>query len=86
MSETVIWKMMDSAPKDGSPVLLGFCSNSALNKGYSHEGYFSSDPSLSYRNQTGWFFVDDDILTARPVFPDCWAELPVPPTAEEWYS
>lgn len=66
-----MWQEMTTAPKDGTNILLGF-------KGHSAEGYWH-DGSENYWGRAGWYFIDDDLLTARPCQPWCWMPMPVPP-------
>ena len=66
-----MWQDMDSAPKDGERVLLGF-RDSMSAEGYWHDG------SRNHWKREGWYFADDDVLTGRPCDPDCYMHLPVP--------
>lgn len=67
-----MWQDMDSAPKDGEHVLLGFRGSMSA-EGYWHDG------SRNHWKREGWYFADDDVLTGRPCDPDCYMPLPVPP-------
>ena len=67
-----MWQSMDSAPKDGERVLLGFRGSMSA-EGYWHDG------SRNHWNCSGWYFADDDVLTGRPCDPDCYMQLPTPP-------
>lgn len=66
-----MWQGMDSAPKDGERILLGF-QGSMSAEGYWHDG------SRNHWKREGWYFADDDLLTGRPCDPDCYMHLPVP--------
>jgi hypothetical protein len=70
-----MWHNMDTAPKDGERILLGFRGSMSA-EGFWHDG------SQNHWKQPGWYFADDDLLTGRPCDPDCWQNLPSPPNAE----
>lgn len=55
------WLPIESAPRDGTVILL--CRPSEQ----SDAGYYSSDPEKNYWKQTGWMMLGDDVLTDRPI-------------------
>lgn len=75
LTTAVEWKPIETAPKDGRPIILG-------GPGVSGEGFWMGDPDRNYRELTGWFYSDDDVLTARPTNPTHWMPLPEPPNVE----
>ncbi len=60
------WRSMESAPKDGTCILLGYNRRRPL------VGY-------AYENVYGWYSSEDDGLVAMP---ERWQPLPSPPVAE----
>jgi hypothetical protein len=70
------WLPIETAPKDGESVILGF-------KDFSAEGFWMDDPARNHWRETGWFFSDDDILTGHPTHPTYWQPLPATPTEEQ---
>jgi hypothetical protein len=67
-----LWQPIQTAPKDGVPIILGFAGSGA-NEGYWHDG------SKNHWGYAGWYFSDDNILTSKPNLPTHWQPLPEPP-------
>lgn len=67
------WMPIETAPKDGTRVILGFA------RSHSEEGYWMNDPASNYWGEVGWFGCEDDVLCHRPSKPDAWMPLPPPP-------
>ena len=68
------WLPIETAPKDGSRILLGY------EESHSEEGYWQGDPTKNYWGKTGWLAADEDPLTTHPSHPTHWMHLPPPPT------
>ncbi len=73
------WKPIDSAPKDGTVILLGFASIRGGAEGSVDVGYWMNSPETNYWREVGWFATDDDVLTQHPQHPTHWMPLPEPP-------
>ena len=71
------WKPIETAPKDGSTVILGFAGS------HSEEGFWMNDPERNHWGEIGWFSSDADVLCERPASPTHWMPLPSPPAALE---
>ena len=67
------WQPMDTAPKTGEPIILGYA------RSHSEEGHWMGDRTKNYWGQTGWFATDDSELSTHPSTPDAWMPLPEPP-------
>lgn len=69
------WQPIETAPKDGTPILLW--------DGEMHEGFWDEIDFSEFSNESimGWNygFADIDSSNFRPTF---WAELPCSPTVE----
>jgi len=70
------WEPIATAPKDGEQIILGFPQFSA-------EGYWMGNAERNHWCDIGWFFSDDDVLTAHPKNPHCWMRLPIPDWTED---
>jgi hypothetical protein len=69
------WMPIETAPKDGTRVLLGY------ERSHSEEGYWMGESSSNYWSETGWFASDEDPLTTHPSKPSHWMPLPAAPGA-----
>ncbi len=67
------WQPIETAPKDGQPILLGWTGGS------SDLGFWVADPSRNYWELTGWFLWDSNVLCDRPSKPTHWMPLPEGP-------
>ncbi len=78
------WRPIETAPKDGSTILLGYLSGNPHIANYSEEGRWMGDASRNHWGETGWFATSDDVLCDHPSEPDLWMHLPLPatPTSE----
>lgn len=70
-----MWQPIETAPKDGSPILLGWVG-SGVSEGLWRDGM------ANYWNLSGFYFTDDDPLTAKPCTPTHWMPLPPPPQVQ----
>lgn len=68
------WQPIESAPRDGTYILLGYADS------HSEEGRWMGDASRNHWGETGWFASDDDVLCEHPSKPTHWRPLPAPPT------
>jgi hypothetical protein len=67
------WRPIESAPKDGTNLLLGFP------RSHSGEGFWMGDADRNHWGEVGWFECSDDILCDHPSHPTNWMPLPPPP-------
>jgi hypothetical protein len=67
------WRPIESAPRDGRPIIMGFVND------FSCEGYWMGNSSLNHWGETGWFAMDSDVLCEHPWNPTHWMPLPEPP-------
>lgn len=74
------WRHIDTAPKDGSTILLALASYGEQFKGEVWVGYWH-DGSQNYWKRAGWYDEADraNLLTAKPTAADYWQPLPDPP-------
>lgn len=77
------WQSIETAPKDGTTVILGYISGYPSIQGHSEEGYWMSDAARNHWGRTGWFATSDDVLCDNPSQPDVWMPLPAPPLATQ---
>jgi hypothetical protein len=71
-----LWQPIETAPKDGTPILLGFPDS------HSGEGRWMGDSSRNHWGEVGWFEFSDDVLCDRPSKPTHWQPLPPPPRSQ----
>lgn len=64
------WRSMDSAPRDGSEIIVAFAGDDESFAARWHDG------SRNHWGNAGWYFNDDDLLTSRPVQPVAWQPFP----------
>lgn len=69
------WMPMDSAPKTGGPIILGYAGS------HSAEGSWMGEAARNHWGECGWFDSDADILCDHAYKPDAWMPLPAPPIA-----
>lgn len=62
------WRTIDSAPKDGTRILLGWETVQG-SCGECAEGFWMSDPHRNHWREIGWFCTDDDVLCDHPAQP-----------------
>lgn len=69
------WQTIDTAPKDGTTVLLGW-AGSCSDVGF----YYRGTPRPLF-TEAGWFCLVDvgNLRIADPCFPSHWMPLPDPP-------
>lgn len=67
------WLPIESAPRDGTPILLGYINSHA------EEGFWMGDASRNHWNETGWYATGEDVLCEHPSHPDVWQPLPAAP-------
>lgn len=73
------WQPIETAPKDGSCIILGWCG------GYdSCPGFWMGNPKENYWEKVGWYDEADRgaVLTAKPMEPTHWMPLPPPPLSK----
>jgi hypothetical protein len=70
------WQPIETAPKDGRVVILGYRSD---DDGIAFPGFYMCDPEQNHWGETGWFYLDENVLTGRTCEPTHWMELPEPP-------
>lgn len=70
------WEPIETAPKDGSEIILADRYGSY--SGFWHDG------SQNYWKKEGWYVESDrsNLLTARPLKPKHWMPMPVHPEGE----
>lgn len=64
------WEGMQTAPRDGSPVLVACCG------GPSTQARFVTDFG---GGRDGWYAMDEEPGNGKPLHPDVWMDLPVAP-------
>jgi len=70
------WRPISEAPKTGREILAGYYGEQDSYAVKWHDG------SLNHWGKSGWFFVDDDLLTSKPRTFDVFMEFPTPPVTE----
>lgn len=70
------WQPIETAPKDGTPVIAGYYGSQPAYEMHWRDG------SQNYWKLAGWYFCDDDVLTSKPRDPEVWHPMLTTPPAQ----